>query len=380
MTSPIRNTTTLSELIKANLASLIQEHLRPIVDELAAQHRTLLTHSALLTHNHNVNDYQMARLENLRNLEQSINFKVAGALAFDPWQHPTIGTNLREPVPADPRLIPQFPPLESATPAQRAAESATLVAQAGISARRLGVPLTLHDFPCSPATHGETENEDPMHSSVPLFGLRAPRWRVKEGLPLDEEPGLATYDGVPALPSGKKGRKLYAKKLTLMRKAASANTPSRTLPIPGPASALTRLPTATPVVLSEVSPQFALETSTEPFIPKKASGRSGPTTSKRIPSTSCSKRSGASQQQHQCDKIKQEGSEPESKRRRRSAAPNVAGPNISLILGSMSIKNSSGPGQQQLRRSARIARTSKMVMANPTPKSCSSVAENIRGH
>ncbi|KAH9000123.1 hypothetical protein EDB92DRAFT_1812545 [Lactarius akahatsu] len=205
------DTGALSELIREKVTSLIQEHLKPIVNELAAQHRMLQTHSALLKYNHNVNDYQMARLENLRDLEQSINFKVAGALGFDPWQHPTMGTNLREPVPADPRLIPRFTP-ENATPTQRASESAELIAQAGVSARRLGVPLTLQDFPRDPAIHSGGENEDPMHSAVPLFGIRAPRWRAKEGLPPDVAPGLATYNGVAAPPAGKKGKKLYAKR------------------------------------------------------------------------------------------------------------------------------------------------------------------------
>ncbi|KAI9464455.1 hypothetical protein BJY52DRAFT_1184198 [Lactarius psammicola] len=205
------DTGALSELIKTKIASLIQEHLKPIVNELAAQQRMLQTHSALLKYNHNINDYQMARLENLRDLEQSINFKVAGALGFDPWQHPTMGTNLREPVPADPRLIPRFTP-ESATPPQRAAESAELIAQAGVSARRLGVPLTIQDFPRDPAIHSGGENEDPMHAAVPLFGIRAPRWRAKEGLPPDTTPGSATYNGVAAPPTGKKGKKLYAKR------------------------------------------------------------------------------------------------------------------------------------------------------------------------
>ncbi len=62
----------LSELIKVKVASLIQERLEPIVNELAAQHQMLQTHSALLKHNHNVNHYQMTKLENLRDLEQSI--------------------------------------------------------------------------------------------------------------------------------------------------------------------------------------------------------------------------------------------------------------------------------------------------------------------
>jgi hypothetical protein len=113
-------------------------------------------------------------------------------------------------------LIPRFTP-ENKTPAQRAAESAELIAQAGVSARRLGVPLTLHDFPRDPAIHCGGENEDPMHSAVPLFGLRAPRWRAKEGLPPDSTPGTATYNGVPAPPKGKKGRKLYAKKAQKMK-------------------------------------------------------------------------------------------------------------------------------------------------------------------
>ena len=66
------DTGVLSDLIKTKVASLIQEHFKPIIDELAAQRRMLQTHSALLKHNHNVNDYQMTRLENLRDLEQSI--------------------------------------------------------------------------------------------------------------------------------------------------------------------------------------------------------------------------------------------------------------------------------------------------------------------
>jgi hypothetical protein len=62
----------LSDAFKAKVTSLIQEQLKPIVTEVAAQQQTLLNHLALLKHNHNVNDYQMTRLENIRNLEQSI--------------------------------------------------------------------------------------------------------------------------------------------------------------------------------------------------------------------------------------------------------------------------------------------------------------------
>ncbi|KAH9975742.1 hypothetical protein BGW80DRAFT_1250644 [Lactifluus volemus] len=84
------------------------------------------------------------------------------ALRHDPWAHPTMGTDLREPIPADPRLMPQFTPLENSTPAERAAESAALIAEAGKSAQHLGVPLTLQDFPRDPAIHGGTEKENPM--------------------------------------------------------------------------------------------------------------------------------------------------------------------------------------------------------------------------
>ena len=69
---PTMDAGALSEIIKSKVASLIHEQLNPIISELAAQHRMLQTHSALLKYNHNVNDYQMSKLENLRDLEQSI--------------------------------------------------------------------------------------------------------------------------------------------------------------------------------------------------------------------------------------------------------------------------------------------------------------------
>lgn len=64
----------LSNIFKAKVTSLIQEQLKPIVTELAAQQRTLLSNLALLKHNHNLNDYQITRLENIRDLEQSIKY------------------------------------------------------------------------------------------------------------------------------------------------------------------------------------------------------------------------------------------------------------------------------------------------------------------
>lgn len=62
----------LSDVFRAKLTTLVRDQLKPIVAELAAQQETLLSHLALLKHNYNVNDYQMTRLENIRNLEQSI--------------------------------------------------------------------------------------------------------------------------------------------------------------------------------------------------------------------------------------------------------------------------------------------------------------------
>ena len=115
-----------------------------------------------------------------------------------------MGTNLREPVPADPLKIPQFVPIDHATPAERAAQSATLVQEAGTSARQIGVPLTMHDFPRRPDEE-QNQGEDTMHTSVPLFGLGAPRWRAAEGLPPHDMPGTASYDGVVAKPRGLKG-------------------------------------------------------------------------------------------------------------------------------------------------------------------------------
>jgi hypothetical protein len=229
MASPVADIGPLSELIKAKVASLIQEQLKPVIHELEAQHQMLLSHTALLRHNHNVNDYQMTRLENLRDLEQSVksvshrpaysrsttdkpclSYKVSGILDHDPWEHPNMGTNLREPVPADYRLIPQFVPPENATPAERAAESATLIAEAGVSARHLGVPLTMQDFPRDPATEGGAESEDPMFSSIPLFGLHDPRWRKKEGLEPYTTVGPADYDILAMFPQGVRARKMFA--------------------------------------------------------------------------------------------------------------------------------------------------------------------------
>ena len=72
MLPPSADSGPLSDVFKAKVTALIQQQLKPIVTELAAQQKTLLSNLALLTHNHNVNDYQMTRLENIRNLEQSI--------------------------------------------------------------------------------------------------------------------------------------------------------------------------------------------------------------------------------------------------------------------------------------------------------------------
>jgi len=72
MLPPSANSGPLSDAFRAKVTSLIQEQLKPIVTELAAQQQTLLNHLALLKHNHNVNDYQMTRLESIRDLEQSV--------------------------------------------------------------------------------------------------------------------------------------------------------------------------------------------------------------------------------------------------------------------------------------------------------------------
>lgn len=211
MSPPSTNSSAITDALKAKITSLVKEQLKPIVTELAAQQRTLHNNLALLRHNHNVNDYQMTRLESIRDLEQSVNFKVSGVLGFDPWQHPTMGTNLREPVPADPELIPKFAPVNKATPAERAAQSTALIKEAGMSARRIGVPLTFQDFPDHPSMNSAgKKKEDPMHASIPLFGLRNPRWRAKLGLDAPEVPGTAAYNGVVAPPVGKTGLKLYS--------------------------------------------------------------------------------------------------------------------------------------------------------------------------
>ncbi|KAH9165103.1 hypothetical protein EDB89DRAFT_1911687 [Lactarius sanguifluus] len=387
------DTGALSELIKTKVTSLIQEHLKPIVNELAVQHRMLQTHSALLKYNHNVNDYQMARLENLRDLEQSINFKVAGALGFDPWQHPTMGTNLREPVPADPSLIPRFTP-ENATPTQRASESAELIAQAGVSARRLGVPLTLQDFPRDPAIHSGGENEDPMHSAVPLFGIRAPRWRAKEGLPPDIAPGLATYNGVSAPPAGKKGKRLYAKRAQKLNpkwktfEAATAPTGPSSISstlfdllegpsLAGPSGSSAKVATSggasttsTIAPVPSPAPPPAITTSLKrtrraaKLDDDNDGGSSSSSSHIPVPMVVPPTRTSPEPQQ-----IKQEGPEsgtglepgPQRKRRRRSAAPS---PSPGIGLGDAAGDGWLGPGH--LRRSTRVARAHACTTATVT--------------
>lgn len=120
-----------------------------------------------------------------------------------------MGTNLREPVPADPELTPKFTPIDRATPAERAAQSTALIKEAGLSAHQIGMPLTFQDFPDHPSMNSGTKKEDPMHASIPLFGLRAPRWRAKQGLDDHAIPGTAAYGGVVAPPVGGTGLRLY---------------------------------------------------------------------------------------------------------------------------------------------------------------------------
>ena len=72
MSSPSANSGHLPDAFKEKITSLIKEQLKPIVTELAGQQQTLLNNLALLKHNHNVNDYQMNRLESIRDLEQSV--------------------------------------------------------------------------------------------------------------------------------------------------------------------------------------------------------------------------------------------------------------------------------------------------------------------
>ncbi|KAI0251816.1 hypothetical protein BJV78DRAFT_1312712 [Lactifluus subvellereus] len=250
MASPSVNTGLLSDLIKAKVATLIQEQLQPVVHELAAQHQMLLSHTALLKHNHNVNDYQMTRLENLRNLEQSINFKMTGVLGDEAWDHPNIGTNLREPVPADPRLIPQFAPLENATPAERATESAALIAEAGMSARRLG------------------------------------------GTPPYDVPSFPSYSGVAEPPEGGKGKRLYERqarklKAKAMRRAAMAERGSSSSSrarakhggvVDDPAAAGPSNSTAAPVTRAHESANTAvLDMSIETSVPSSSGSAPAPT-------------------------------------------------------------------------------------------------------
>ena len=70
-----------------------------------------------------------------------------------------------------------------------------LVKEAGTSARQIGVPLTLDDFPDNPAMTKGRKPEGPLNSSIPAFGLNAPRWRTMQGLE-----GHTTPDGAAVPP------------------------------------------------------------------------------------------------------------------------------------------------------------------------------------
>jgi hypothetical protein len=70
-----------------------------------------------------------------------------------------------------------------------------LVKEAGTSARQIGVPLTLDDFPDNPAMTKGRKPEGPLNSSIPAFGLNAPRWRAMQGLE-----GHTTPDGAAVPP------------------------------------------------------------------------------------------------------------------------------------------------------------------------------------
>ena len=83
MFPPSANSGPLSDVFKARVTSLIQEQLKPVVTELAAQQQILLTNLALLRHNHNINDYQSSRMEDIRNLEQSIKCVFHRPLSLD---------------------------------------------------------------------------------------------------------------------------------------------------------------------------------------------------------------------------------------------------------------------------------------------------------
>jgi hypothetical protein len=87
---------------------------------------------------------------------------------------------------------------------ERAAKSTALIAEAGMSARRLSVPLTMQDFPRDPAIHGGGEHDDPMHASTRHIGLATSCWREKKGLPPLDVPGCLETAGVPMPPLGKR--------------------------------------------------------------------------------------------------------------------------------------------------------------------------------
>ena len=259
-------------------------------------------------------------------------YKVSGVLDFNPYEHPTIGTNLREPVPADPELIPKFTPVNQATRAERAAQSAALIKEAGLSARQIGVPLTLQDFPDHPSMNHSGRREDPMHASIPLFGLRDPRWRAKQGLDNVAIPGTVAYDGV-VVPPGGTGLRLYndrtrGLKVPLIRQGT-------TLQGIGVASSSTS--TSTSASNSNPKPPALCRTSTMAAIQSTRSTTSETTTTtlKRGRRTAevlevstadddMITDSNSNQEKEEADQEQEEAEPPARKRRKRSAASSDA--------------------------------------------------------
>ena len=323
-------------------------------------------------------------------------YKVSNVLGFDPWQHPTMGTNLREPVPADPELTPKFTPIDQATPAQRAAQSAELIKEAGMSARKIGVPLTLQDFPDHPSMNSNRKKENPMHASIPLFGLRAPRWRAKQGLDDRAIPGTVAYEGVTQ-PVGGTGLRLYndrskelrvlpLRKLTWQRVnplgigaasfssspgAGAGNLPAMRGVPAGATPSNTRTPVTKTAAPTVESSSTSFSTATEH--PKRTTTlKRGRRTAKLEDTDNTSAAADDMITDNNNNNQDQEEAEPAPKRRKRSAAASRSHTHsestTTLISGNQEDANR-GQGQGQTRRSTRVTRAAAANAAVPQSRS-----------
>ncbi|KAI0256610.1 hypothetical protein BJV78DRAFT_1150607 [Lactifluus subvellereus] len=94
----------LSDAVAVMVAHLLQEQLAPIVDTLREHARLLDFHTALLNHSTIMSRYNVGKLDDLRDLQNSVNYKLQSHADPEERQYPTY----RNPLP--PQAYDGLPP------------------------------------------------------------------------------------------------------------------------------------------------------------------------------------------------------------------------------------------------------------------------------